>query len=63
MNLFGISYIFSFFIFTTDYTDFHRLRMNRNKSVKIRVICGVLLLYKVPSFGGNLVADGIQLFL
>ena len=25
---------------TTDYTDFHRLRMNRNKSVKIRVICG-----------------------
>ena len=40
MNLFGISYIFSFFIFTTDYTDFHRLRMNRNKSVKIRVICG-----------------------
>ena len=61
MNLFGISYIFSFFIFTTDYTDFHRLRMNRNKSVKIRVICGAL--YKVPSFGGNLVADGIQLFL
>ena len=29
-----------FIQYTTDYTDFHRLRMNRNKSVKIRVICG-----------------------